>query len=89
MSTAAGGRYSILTYARFRIWPIGVVKRQGRVRDIAHRFDQEPNGPCFPVNHVDRLAPLLGRDIRGVTRFHAQSCDRARWRGHDRPFDRV
>ena len=66
-----------------------VVWQQWLVRDIAHCFDQEPNGPRFPINLVDRLAPALGHDIRGVTRFHTQSCDRARWSSHDRLFDRM
>jgi len=59
------------------------------VGDVADCFDQETYGPCIPIDPIDRRFPVLGQYIGGVARFHAQSCDRGRWRLHDRLFDRI
>src|SRR5882672_9198850 len=38
-------------------------ERQRHSSDIAHGLDQEPYGPCIPVDPVDRRAPVFGRDV--------------------------
>jgi len=70
MSTEARGRCSILTYARPEFGPLGSLNSSGACATLHTASIKKPISPCFPVNLVvDRLAPVLGRDIRGVTRF--------------------
>ena len=57
--------------------------------DVADCFDQETYGSCIPIDPIDGRFPVLGQYIGGVARFHAQRRYCARWRPHDRLFDRI
>jgi hypothetical protein len=66
-----------------------VAKEQWCVGNGADCFDQKTYGPGIPINPLDGRFPVLGQYIRGVARFHAQPRYCARWRFHDRSFDRI
>ena len=57
--------------------------------DVADCFDQETYGSCIPIDPIDGRFPVLGQYIGGVARSHAQRRYCARWRPHDRLFDRI
>ncbi len=59
-------------------------KGQARTRETADCFDQEADGPCIPIEMLDRRFPVLRHYVGRVTCFYTEIGCCARGRCQDR-----